>query len=158
MWFRRWRDQGQRAAQQRVQLRRAAGHHGRRLLLQTMARWKAHHLGCVRKRVRQAAAPQVPLCGGSPGWATTTWGRGGLSGRTHDHQDGCWVVGVQRPQGCRSLSGKAKGSWPLGRVSLRQQMAQHRNVAHSEPWGVRAGRHPESPRCSCPVQEALGFI
>ncbi|XP_077730512.1 protein SFI1 homolog isoform X1 [Canis aureus] len=58
-WFRRWRDQGQRAAQQRVQLRRAAGHHGRRLLLQTMARWKAHHLGCVRKRLLQRQGAQL---------------------------------------------------------------------------------------------------
>ncbi|XP_064434794.1 protein SFI1 homolog isoform X12 [Mirounga angustirostris] len=50
-WFRRWRDRGQRAAQQRAQLRRAAAHHGRWRLRQAVARWKAHHLGCVRKRL-----------------------------------------------------------------------------------------------------------
>lgn len=59
-WFQRWRDRGQRAAQRRVQLERAAQHDHQRLLLRGMARWKAHHLCCVRKRVRQAAATQVP--------------------------------------------------------------------------------------------------
>ncbi|EPY81078.1 spindle assembly associated Sfi1 isoform b isoform 1-like protein [Camelus ferus] len=49
-WFRRWRDRSQRAAQRRVRLERAAQHHHRQLLLQALARWKAHHLGCVRKR------------------------------------------------------------------------------------------------------------
>jgi len=81
-WFRRWRDRGQRAAQQRAQLRRAAAHHGRWRLRQAVARWKAHHLGCVRKRVRQAAAPRPE---------TTAWGRGGLSGKTHDRQDAGWL-------------------------------------------------------------------
>ncbi|XP_040475697.1 LOW QUALITY PROTEIN: protein SFI1 homolog [Ursus maritimus] len=58
-WFRRWRDRGQRAAQQRAQLRRAAAHHGRRLLLQAMARWTAHHRGCVRKRLLQRQGAQL---------------------------------------------------------------------------------------------------
>ncbi|XP_031298981.2 protein SFI1 homolog isoform X2 [Camelus dromedarius] len=50
-WFRRWRDRSQRAAQRRVRLERAAQHHHRQLLLQALARWKVHHLGCVRKRL-----------------------------------------------------------------------------------------------------------
>ncbi|KAB1255714.1 Protein SFI1-like protein [Camelus dromedarius] len=60
-WFRRWRDRSQRAAQRRVRLERAAQHHHRQLLLQALARWKVHHLGCVRKRVRRAAAPGSPV-------------------------------------------------------------------------------------------------
>nr|XP_021559237.1 protein SFI1 homolog isoform X4 [Neomonachus schauinslandi] len=58
-WFRRWRDRGQRAAQQRAQLRRAAAHHGRWWLRQAVARWKAHHLGCVRKRLLQRRGAQL---------------------------------------------------------------------------------------------------
>ncbi|XP_027431575.1 protein SFI1 homolog isoform X4 [Zalophus californianus] len=57
--FWRWRDRGRRAAEQRAQLRRAAAHHGRRRLLQAMARWKAHHLGCVRKRLLQRQGAQL---------------------------------------------------------------------------------------------------
>uniref|UniRef100_F6SF99 SFI1 centrin binding protein n=2 Tax=Equus caballus TaxID=9796 RepID=F6SF99_HORSE len=52
-WFQRWRDRGQRAAQWRVQLERAAQHDHQRLLLRGMARWKAHHLCCIRKRLLQ---------------------------------------------------------------------------------------------------------
>ncbi|XP_034873323.1 protein SFI1 homolog isoform X4 [Mirounga leonina] len=58
-WFRRWRDRGQRAAQQRAQLRRAAAHHVRWRLRQAVARWKAHHLGCVRKRLLQRRGAQL---------------------------------------------------------------------------------------------------
>ncbi|XP_042765431.1 protein SFI1 homolog isoform X5 [Panthera leo] len=58
-WFRRWRDRGQRAAQRRAQLKRAAGHHHRWLLLQAMAQWKVHHLGCVRKRLLQRQGAQL---------------------------------------------------------------------------------------------------
>nr|XP_035930468.1 protein SFI1 homolog isoform X4 [Halichoerus grypus] len=58
-WFWRWRDRGQRAAQQRAQLRRAAAHHGRWRLRQAVARWKAHHLGCVRKRLLQRRGAQL---------------------------------------------------------------------------------------------------
>ncbi|XP_077617678.1 protein SFI1 homolog isoform X2 [Crocuta crocuta] len=58
-WFRRWRDQGQRAAQQRAQLERAARNHHRRLLLQAMARWKVYHLGCVRKQLLQRRGAQL---------------------------------------------------------------------------------------------------
>ncbi|KAM5200229.1 protein SFI1 homolog isoform 16-T39 [Hipposideros larvatus] len=56
-WFRHWRDLGRKAAQQRAQLERAAQHYPQQLLLQGLARWKVHHLGCVRKRVlrRQGA-------------------------------------------------------------------------------------------------------
>ncbi|XP_019498610.1 PREDICTED: protein SFI1 homolog isoform X4 [Hipposideros armiger] len=50
-WFRHWRDLGQKAAQQRAQLERAAQHYPQQLLLQGLARWKVHHLGCVRKRL-----------------------------------------------------------------------------------------------------------
>uniref|UniRef100_A0A8C7A038 SFI1 centrin binding protein n=1 Tax=Neovison vison TaxID=452646 RepID=A0A8C7A038_NEOVI len=57
-WFRRWRDRGKRAAQQRAQLRRAAAHHGRRLLLRALAQWKVHHLGCIRKRLLQRQGAQ----------------------------------------------------------------------------------------------------
>ncbi|XP_047552853.1 protein SFI1 homolog isoform X8 [Lutra lutra] len=59
MWFRRWRDRGQRAAQQRALLRRAAAHHGRRLLLRALAQWKAHHLGSIRKRLLQRQGAQL---------------------------------------------------------------------------------------------------
>nr|KAF6404088.1 SFI1 centrin binding protein [Molossus molossus] len=52
-WFWHWRDRGQRAAQQRAQLERAAQHHRRQLLLQGLDRWKVHHLGCIRKRLLQ---------------------------------------------------------------------------------------------------------
>ncbi|XP_069353663.1 protein SFI1 homolog isoform X2 [Eulemur rufifrons] len=52
-WFRRWRDGSRRAARQRVRLERAARHHRRQLLLGAVARWKTHHLGCVRKRLLQ---------------------------------------------------------------------------------------------------------
>ncbi|ELW66559.1 Protein SFI1 like protein [Tupaia chinensis] len=52
-WFRRWWDCSQRLTQQRVQMQRAAWHHRRWLLQQGLARWKAHHLGCVRKRLLQ---------------------------------------------------------------------------------------------------------
>uniref|UniRef100_A0A667H4U0 SFI1 centrin binding protein n=1 Tax=Lynx canadensis TaxID=61383 RepID=A0A667H4U0_LYNCA len=62
-WFQRWRDRGQRAAQRRAQrraqLERAAGHHHRWLLLQAMAQWKVHHLGCVRKRLLQRQGAQL---------------------------------------------------------------------------------------------------
>uniref|UniRef100_A0A2K6F814 SFI1 centrin binding protein n=1 Tax=Propithecus coquereli TaxID=379532 RepID=A0A2K6F814_PROCO len=58
-WFRRWRDHSQRAAQQRVRLERAARHHRRQLLLGGMARWKTHHLGCVRKRLLQRQGTQL---------------------------------------------------------------------------------------------------
>ncbi|XP_058387812.1 protein SFI1 homolog isoform X4 [Diceros bicornis minor] len=51
IWFRRWWDRGQRAAQRRVQLERAVQHDCQRLLLQGMAGWKAHHLCCIRKRL-----------------------------------------------------------------------------------------------------------
>ncbi|KAF6278487.1 SFI1 centrin binding protein [Rhinolophus ferrumequinum] len=57
-WFRRWRDLGRRAAQQRAQLQRAAQHYQRQLLLQGLARWKVHHLGCVRKRLLQRRGAQ----------------------------------------------------------------------------------------------------
>ncbi|XP_074177270.1 protein SFI1 homolog isoform X1 [Rhinolophus sinicus] len=58
MWFRRWRDLGWRAAQQRAQLQKAAQHYQRQLLLQGLARWKVHHLGCVRKRLLQRQGAQ----------------------------------------------------------------------------------------------------
>uniref|UniRef100_A0A673UZI7 SFI1 centrin binding protein n=1 Tax=Suricata suricatta TaxID=37032 RepID=A0A673UZI7_SURSU len=58
-WFRRWRDRGQRQAQRRAQLERAAGHHCQQLVLQAMAHWKAHHLGCVRKRLLQRRGAQL---------------------------------------------------------------------------------------------------
>ncbi|XP_008564644.1 PREDICTED: protein SFI1 homolog isoform X1 [Galeopterus variegatus] len=58
-WFRHWRDRSQRSAQQRIQLERAAQHHCRQLLLDGVARWKAHHLGCVRKRLLQRLAARL---------------------------------------------------------------------------------------------------
>ncbi|KAM4827488.1 protein SFI1 homolog [Thomomys bottae] len=48
-WFGRW----QARRQQRIRLERAAQHHGRQLLLAGMARWKAHHQQCARKRCLQ---------------------------------------------------------------------------------------------------------
>lgn len=63
-WFQRWRDCSRRSAQQRLQLERAVQHHRRQLLLEGLARWKMHHLECVRKRVRPTVATlQVP-----PAW------------------------------------------------------------------------------------------
>ncbi|XP_023602322.1 protein SFI1 homolog isoform X2 [Myotis lucifugus] len=58
-WFRRWRARGRRVAQQRAQLERAARHYCRQLLLQGLARWKVHHLGCVRKRLLQRRGAQL---------------------------------------------------------------------------------------------------
>ncbi|XP_061025603.1 protein SFI1 homolog isoform X7 [Eubalaena glacialis] len=58
-WFRRWRDRSRSAAQQRVQMERVAQHYRRQLLLQAMARWKVHHLGCIRKRLLQRQAAQL---------------------------------------------------------------------------------------------------
>lgn len=55
-WFQRWRFCSQREAQQRFQLEQAAQHHRRQLLMEGMAQWKAYHLGCVRKKVRQCGS------------------------------------------------------------------------------------------------------
>ncbi|XP_059532557.1 LOW QUALITY PROTEIN: protein SFI1 homolog [Myotis daubentonii] len=58
-WFRRWRARGRRVAQQRAQLERAARHYRQQLLLQGLACWKVHHLGCVRKRLLQRRGTQL---------------------------------------------------------------------------------------------------
>uniref|UniRef100_A0A8C0A8P7 SFI1 centrin binding protein n=1 Tax=Bos mutus grunniens TaxID=30521 RepID=A0A8C0A8P7_BOSMU len=58
-WFRLWRDRSRRAAQQRVQMERAVRHCCRKLLQEALARWKAHHQGCVRKRLRQRQAARL---------------------------------------------------------------------------------------------------
>ncbi|XP_036077342.1 LOW QUALITY PROTEIN: protein SFI1 homolog [Rousettus aegyptiacus] len=58
-WFRCWRDLHRRAARQRAQLERAAQHYRRRLLLQGLARWKVHHLGCLKKRILQRQGTQL---------------------------------------------------------------------------------------------------
>ncbi|XP_057600360.1 protein SFI1 homolog isoform X3 [Hippopotamus amphibius kiboko] len=58
-WFWRWRDRSRSTAQQRVQMQRVAQHYHRQLLLQAVARWKAHHLGCVRKRLLQRQAARL---------------------------------------------------------------------------------------------------
>ncbi|XP_021065927.1 protein SFI1 homolog isoform X2 [Mus pahari] len=58
-WFQHWRFCSQRAAQQRLQLGQAAQHHRWQLLMEAMVRWKAHHLGCVRKKFLQRQAAQL---------------------------------------------------------------------------------------------------
>ncbi|XP_044785836.1 protein SFI1 homolog isoform X4 [Bubalus bubalis] len=58
-WFRLWRDRSRRAAQQRVQMERALRHCCRKLLQEALARWKAHHQGCVRKRLWQRQAARL---------------------------------------------------------------------------------------------------
>ncbi|XP_031196547.1 protein SFI1 homolog isoform X3 [Mastomys coucha] len=58
-WFQHWRFYSQRVAQQRLQLEQAAQHHHWQLLMEAMARWKAHHLGCVRKKFLQRQADQL---------------------------------------------------------------------------------------------------
>ncbi|ELK18694.1 Protein SFI1 like protein [Pteropus alecto] len=58
-WFQCWRDLCRRAAQQRAQLERAAQHYRRQLQLQGLARWKVHHLGCLRKRILQRQGAQL---------------------------------------------------------------------------------------------------
>lgn len=58
-WFQHWRFCSQRAAQQRFQLGQAAQHHHWQLLMEAMARWKAHHLGCIRKKFLQRQAAQL---------------------------------------------------------------------------------------------------
>ncbi|XP_025255843.1 protein SFI1 homolog isoform X3 [Theropithecus gelada] len=58
-WFQRWRDCSQRSAQQRLQLERAVEHHRRQLLLEGLARWKMHHLECVRKRLLHRQSTQL---------------------------------------------------------------------------------------------------
>ncbi|XP_006869370.1 PREDICTED: protein SFI1 homolog [Chrysochloris asiatica] len=57
--FRRWRVRSQSAAQQKVQLERAAQHHRCRLLRETLVQWKAYHLGCVRKMLLQRRGVQL---------------------------------------------------------------------------------------------------
>lgn len=49
-WFQRWQVYSHRAAQQRSHLEQAALYHRQQLLKEAMARWRAHHLGCVRKK------------------------------------------------------------------------------------------------------------
>lgn len=58
-WFQHWRFCSQRAAQQRFRLGQAAQHHRWQLLMEAMARWKAHHLGCIRKKFLQRQAAQL---------------------------------------------------------------------------------------------------
>ncbi|XP_008839226.1 protein SFI1 homolog isoform X2 [Nannospalax galili] len=58
-WFLHWQYRSQRAAQQRLQLEQAAKHHQQQLLLVGVARWKAHHLGCVRKKLLQKQGTQL---------------------------------------------------------------------------------------------------
>uniref|UniRef100_A0A2K6V6N4 SFI1 centrin binding protein n=1 Tax=Saimiri boliviensis boliviensis TaxID=39432 RepID=A0A2K6V6N4_SAIBB len=58
-WFQRWRNCNRRSAQQRLQLERAAQHHHRQLLLEGLARWKTHHLECVRKRLLHRQSTQL---------------------------------------------------------------------------------------------------
>nr|XP_055230259.1 protein SFI1 homolog isoform X35 [Gorilla gorilla gorilla] len=58
-WFQRWRDCSRRSAQQRLQLERAVQHHRRQLLLEGLARWKTHHLQCVRKRLLHRQSTQL---------------------------------------------------------------------------------------------------
>ncbi|XP_075800151.1 protein SFI1 homolog isoform X5 [Microtus pennsylvanicus] len=58
-WFQRWQLCSQREAQQRFQLERAAQHHRQQLLKEGMARWKAYHLQCVRKKLLQRRAAQL---------------------------------------------------------------------------------------------------
>nr|XP_030716732.1 protein SFI1 homolog isoform X10 [Globicephala melas] len=59
IWFRRWRDRSWSAAQQRVQMERVVQHYRRQLLLQAVARWKVHHLSCIRKRLLQRQAARL---------------------------------------------------------------------------------------------------
>ncbi|XP_028613966.1 protein SFI1 homolog [Grammomys surdaster] len=58
-WFQHWRFCSQREAQQKFQLEQAAQHYHWQLLMEAMARWKAHHLGCVRKKFLQRQAAQL---------------------------------------------------------------------------------------------------
>nr|XP_015312778.2 protein SFI1 homolog isoform X2 [Macaca fascicularis] len=58
-WFQRWRDCSRRSAQQRLQLERAVQHHRRQLLLEGLARWKMHHLECIRKRLLHRQSTQL---------------------------------------------------------------------------------------------------
>ncbi|XP_074062508.1 protein SFI1 homolog [Macrotis lagotis] len=57
--FRQWRECGQRASLQRAQLWQAAQHHCRRLLQVCLARWKEHHLQCIRKTLLQRRGAQL---------------------------------------------------------------------------------------------------
>ncbi|KAK2507183.1 hypothetical protein MC885_016457, partial [Smutsia gigantea] len=62
-WFQHWRVCGQRATLETVQLERAAQHYHQQLLLQVLTGWKAHHLGCVRKRLRDTRSHlDTPAC------------------------------------------------------------------------------------------------
>ncbi|XP_027243044.1 protein SFI1 homolog isoform X12 [Cricetulus griseus] len=58
-WFQRWQFYSQREAQQRSQVEQAAQHHRQQLLMEAMARWKAYHLGCVRKKCLQKQSAQL---------------------------------------------------------------------------------------------------
>ncbi|XP_037673074.1 protein SFI1 homolog isoform X2 [Choloepus didactylus] len=57
--FRHWRARSQRSAERRVQEERAALHCRRRLLQEAVARWKAYHLGCIRKMLLQRQGTQL---------------------------------------------------------------------------------------------------
>ena len=44
-------------------MEQAVQHYCQKLLQEALTRWKAHHQGCVRKRVRQRATPRAPQRG-----------------------------------------------------------------------------------------------
>ncbi|KAM6165924.1 protein SFI1 homolog [Erethizon dorsatum] len=113
-WFQRWQDRSQRAAQQRAQLERAAQHHHRQLLQEVVARWKMHHLGCVRKRILQRQGTQLLVQRLS--WACFYQWRRQLVAKRQEQQDtarALWFWAF-------SLQGKAWAAW-LGFVQERRR-------------------------------------
>lgn len=115
-------------------MERVMQHYRRQLLLQAMARWKVHHLSCIRKRVRQMATLRVPLCSGA------VWAR-----RPHREEERSfqkhlllllWMLGGWSPAGARLpfwVFSEGWGSRPSG-----WKMAQQRtwfSVKHAcQSW------------------------
>lgn len=83
-------------------MEQAVQHYCQKLLQEALARWKAHHQGCVRKRVRQWATPRAPQ------HSRAVWARRPHSGEERSFlkrsQQPVWMVvaGVLRAQGCLS--------------------------------------------------------
>ena len=83
-------------------MEQAVQHYCQKLLQEALTRWKVHHQGCVRKRVRQRATPRAPQRG------QAVWAGRPRSGEERSSlkrsQQPVWMVvaGVLQAQGCLS--------------------------------------------------------
>ncbi|MXQ94319.1 hypothetical protein E5288_WYG007292 [Bos mutus] len=174
-WFRLWRDRSRRAAQQRVQMERAVRHCCRKLLQEALARWKAHHQGCVRKRLRQRQAARLQAQTLSRAYFHR-WGRQ-LLDRRHEQQRTAralwfWAFSLQAKawaawrgflqllrEGVERLLRFAAGMKAFRQQLHAQQQVQaahclHRTVRRCATlWKQKAlgqGREPQSPASTEP--------